>query len=115
MEITDICNLAVATIRVRPWGVNEAIGSALVACDNETFKGMLTRDDIINTLENVLTEEVIDHSGYEKKPYALFDLAMSAKAMEMSNENTINVPYRGRFVELNTKRLIDYIRFKLCR
>lgn len=115
MELSDVCNLAVATIRVRPWNINETIGASLVACDGETFKGMLTRDDLIDTLENVLTEEVVEHSGYETNPYALFDLAMEAKALAMSNENKINVPYRGRFVALNIKRLIDYIRFKLCR
>lgn len=115
MELSDICNLAIATIRVRPWNINETIGATLASCDNETFQGMLTRDDLIDTLENVLTEEVINHSGYETNPYALFDLAINAKALAMSNENKINVPYRGRFVELNIKRLIDYIRFKLCR
>lgn len=112
MELSDICNLAVATIRVRPWGINETIGVLLV---DATFKGMLTRDDLIDTLENVLTEEVIEHSGYETNPFALFDLAMSAKELEMSEDKMIRVPYRGRFVALNVKRLIDYIRFKLCR
>ena len=115
MELSDICNLAIATIRVRPWSVSETIGAILASCDSETIKGMFTRDDLIDTLEKVLNEEVIEHSGYETNPYALFDLAMSAKELEMSEDKMIRVPYRGRFVALNTIRLIDYIRFKLCR
>lgn len=115
MELSDICNLAVATIRVRPWNINETIGATLASCDEVTFKGMLTRIELIETLEDVLTEEVVEHSGYENDPYALFDLAMSAKELETSEDKMIRVPYRGRFVALNIKRLIDYIRFKLCR
>lgn len=115
MELSDICNLAVATIRVRPWSINETIGSVLSSCDEATFNGMLTKADLIDTLKKVLTEEIVEHSGYENDQYTLFDWALCAKGLEMSGEKTINVPYHGRFVGLNIRRLIDYIRFKLCR
>lgn len=107
MDLRDITNLAIATLRVRPWSIEDVLETC-----KEVDKTISQQD--LNLIEDTLIEEVLNKSIVANRPRMMFLLALKAQQALDEHKSGVFVEYNKRYILVNAKSLIEIVKEKLC-
>ena len=108
MDLRDITNLAIATLRVRPWSIEDVLETC-----KEVDKNISDSD--LALIERTLIEEVLNKSKYANNPRLLLKLALKAQtALDKQIPASVFIEYIDRYMLVDAWFLIEIIKDKLC-
>ena len=108
MDLRDITNLAIATLRVRPWSIEDVLETC-----KDVDKNISQQD--LGLIEKTLIEEVLNKSTYANRPVMLYKLALKAQtALDKQIPANVFIEYNGRYMLVDAWFLIEIIKDKLC-